>query len=81
MGGLLLAVVLLGIRLWCYRRQIAHLLDQMGCLEQEDTNYRLSSCCCVGRTEELIRELNRVSGLNRDKMLLLKREIPVILSR
>ncbi len=74
MGGLLLAVVLLGIRLWCYRRQIAHLLDQMGCLEQEDTNYRLSSCCCVGRTEELIRELNRVSGLNRDKMLLLKRE-------
>lgn len=74
MGGLLLAVLLLGMRLWRYRRQITHLLDQMGSLEQEDTNYRLSSCCSVGRTEELIRELNHVLQLNRDRMLLLKRE-------
>lgn len=73
-GGLFLAAVLLGIRLWCYRRQIACLLEQMRNLKQEDTNYRLFSCCPVGRTEELVGELNRVLQQKRDEMLLLKRE-------
>ena len=43
-GALVLAVIFLGARLWCYRRQINYLLKQISLLEQEDTNYCLSSC-------------------------------------
>lgn len=73
LGGLILAVIMLGIRLWRYRRQIAHLLDQMSLLEQEDTNYRLSSYCSVGRTEELIDEINRIRQLDRERTLALRK--------
>lgn len=67
-GVLLAAVVMLAMRLWRYRRQIDRLLEQISLLEQEDTNYCLSSCCSVGRTEKLIHELNRVWDQNRERM-------------
>ena len=42
-GIFAIAALALGIRLWHYRQQINYLLSQMELLEQEDTNYRLSS--------------------------------------
>lgn len=72
-GVLVLAMIALALRLWGYRRQIDHLLEQMDLLAQEDTNYRLSSCCRVGKTEQLICELNRIRQLDRDRMADLKR--------
>lgn len=72
-GVLVLTMIALALRLWAYRRQIDHLLEQMDLLAQEDTNYRLSSCCRVGKTEQLICELNRIRQLDRDRMADLKR--------
>ncbi len=72
-GVLLFITVILGARLWCYRRQIDYILDQISLLEQEDTNYRLSSYCHVGRTEKLIDEFNRVWQKNRERMISLRR--------
>lgn len=72
-GVLFLMTVAMGARLWRYRLQVDHLLDQISLLEQEDTNYCLSSCCHVGRTERLIDELNRVWQKNRERMLSLRR--------
>ena len=34
------------------------IMDQMSMLEQEDTNYRLSSYCHVGKTQQLIEAVN-----------------------
>lgn len=73
-GVLFVIVVILAARLWRYRRQVDHLLGQISLLEQEDTNYRLSSCCPVGRTEKLINELNRVWDQGRERMISLRRE-------
>ena len=72
-GVSILAALLLGARLWCYRRQIDYLLEQISLLEQEDTNYCLSSYCHIGRTEKLIDELNRVWQKNRERMLSLRK--------
>ncbi len=72
-GISVLAVLMLGIRLWKYRKQVEHLLSQTDFLAQEDTNYRLSSYCRVGKTEKLVSELNRVIQLDRDRMAALKR--------
>ncbi len=72
-GALVLAVIFLGARLWCYRRQIDYLLKQISLLEQEDTNYCLSSYCRVGKTEKLINEFNRVWQKNRERMIALKK--------
>lgn len=72
-GIFALAALAFGIRLWHYRQQINYLLSQIELLEQEDTNYRLSSYCRVGKTEQLICELNRVIQLDRDRMMTLKK--------
>ena len=72
-GALVLAVIFLGARLWCYRRQIDYLLKQISLWEQEDTNYCLSSYCRIGKTEELINEFNRVRRKNRERMIALKK--------
>ncbi len=72
-GALVLAVICLGARLWCYRRQIDYLLKQISLLEQEDTNYCLSSYCRIGKTEKLIGEFNRVRQKNRERMIALKK--------
>lgn len=73
--GVLFAVVIaLGIWVWRYKRQIEYMLDQMGMLEQEDTNYRLSSYCHVGKTEQLIEAVNHMMDINRSTVAAIKRE-------
>lgn len=72
-AGLTLAVIALGIWVWRYKRQTEHLLSQMSLLEQEDTNYRLSSYCRVGKTEVLIEELNRILEMNRSRVAELRK--------
>lgn len=72
-GALVLALIFLEARLWSYRRQIDYLLKQISLLEQEDTNYCLSSYCRVGKTEKLIGEFNRVWQKNRERMIALKK--------
>lgn len=72
--GILLAVtIVLGTWVWRYQKQIKHMLDQMEILEQEDTNYRLSSYCHVGKTEQLIEEINHMLDKSRNTMAALKR--------
>ncbi|MCM1268061.1 MAG: HAMP domain-containing histidine kinase [Bacteroidales bacterium] len=73
-GILALAVLALAWRVWKYRRQIDHLLSQTDLLAQEDTNYRLSSCCRVGKTEALVSEINRTVQLHRNNEAALRRE-------
>ena len=72
-GTLVLIVIFFGARLWCYRRQIDYLLKQISLLEQEDTNYCLSSYCRIGKTEKLIGEFNRVWQKKRESMIALKK--------
>lgn len=72
-GALVVIVIFFGARLWCYRRQTDYLLKQISLLEEEDTNYCLSSYCRIGKTEKLINEFNRVWQKNREKMIAIKK--------
>lgn len=72
-AGFTAVIFILTMRLWRYHQQIKHLLQQMQLLEQEDTNYCLTSYCRVGKTEALISELNRIWQLNRARVSALKR--------
>ena len=70
-------VVLLGIFglcLWCYKRQISHVISELSSIEKEDTNYRLTSACPIGKTEEMITSMNRVIEKHRTQENALKRE-------
>ena len=71
---LLFATVVMSVRLWCYRQEINYILKQIDFLEQEDTNYRLSSYCRVGKTQELINEINKIQQESRSKFQRLKKE-------
>ena len=66
--------VLLVIRLGRYRRQTRHMIEELLMLRQEDTNYRLSSCCHAGRTQEVITLFNEIVEKYRRETVLLKRE-------
>lgn len=70
---LLIVAAVLGTWVWRYKKQIEYMLDQMSMLEQEDTNYRLSSYCHVGKTEQLIEGINHVMDKNRNTVAALKR--------
>lgn len=59
-------------RLWCYRKQIAHMRKELSILEQGDTNYRLSSYCHIGETEALIEAVNRVLARNKEETVALR---------
>ncbi len=71
---LLFATAVMSVRLWCYRQAINYILKQIDFLEQEDTNYRLSSYCRVGRTQELINEINKIQQESCSKIQRLKKE-------
>lgn len=72
--GVLLAVAaVLGTWVWRYKKQTEYILDQMTMLEQEDTNYRLSSYCHVGKTEQLIEAVNHMMDKNRSTVAAVKR--------
>lgn len=62
--GIIIAVVMvagiLSARLWCYRKQMQHMLEQLSLLEKEDTNLQLHSYCHIGKTEDVIEATNRV---------------------
>ncbi|MDE5824682.1 MAG: HAMP domain-containing histidine kinase [Lachnospiraceae bacterium] len=66
--------VLLAARLGRYRRQTRHMIEELSMLRQEDTNYRLSSCCHAGRTQEIITLFNEIVENYRREMIILKRE-------
>lgn len=57
---LVIGAGILSARLWCYRRQIRHVLEELQMMEQTDTNFLLSSAVDVGRTGELILTMNRI---------------------
>lgn len=66
--------VFLTVRLGRYRHQTGHMIEELTMLRQEDTNYRLSSCCRAGRTQEVIALFNEIVEKYRGEMILLKRE-------
>lgn len=57
-----------------YRRQTRHMIEELSMLRQEDTNYRLSSCCRAGRTQEVITLFNQIVEKYRGELVILKRE-------
>lgn len=67
-------VIIEGVRMLEYRRQIAAIIDQMRFLEKEDTNLQVSSCCRIRQMEQLIREINQIREKDRRNMRLLKKE-------
>lgn len=71
---LIIIIVVLAVRLALYRSQIKHIKRELSMLNREDTNYRLSSCCSVGKTNELIDELNKVLDKYREELRFLKND-------
>ena len=76
-GIVILLIVVVGIltfRLWSYRKQTEHIVEELSILAEEDTNYRLSSCCAVGKTEEMIQKTNQIIARHRELERKLKKE-------
>lgn len=71
---LLVVMIILIIRLWLYRKQIKHISEELSIIAEEDTNYRLSSCCAIGKTEEIIQKMNQMLVRHREMEVKLKRE-------
>ena len=72
---LLLAVVLLlAFRLWCYCKQTKHISEELSIIAEEDTNYRLSSYCAIGKTKEIIQKTNQIIAKYREEEVKLKKE-------
>lgn len=71
---LFIIVLALTFRLWCYRKQIKHISEELSIISEEDTNYRLSSCCAIGETEKVIQKMNRMIAGYREMEVKLKRE-------
>lgn len=66
--------VSLAIHLVKYRQQTRHMIAELSMLRQEDTNYRVSSCCRAGRTQEVITLLNEIVDKYRREVVMLRRE-------
>lgn len=71
---LIIIMTFMGVRLWMYGSQIKHIKDELVMLDKEDTNYRLSSCCHIGKTEDMIEELNMVLDRYRKALRLLEND-------
>lgn len=71
---LIIGAGILSARLWCYRKQVRHIRDELAMLEEEDTNYQLTSYCDVGNTGEMITAFNRLIMQYKDKMNALQSE-------
>lgn len=72
---LLVAIIVwLSVRLWCYRQQMKHISEELSVLAKEDTNYRLSSYCAIGKTEEVIEKINGLMQRYREQAISLKKE-------
>lgn len=71
---LIIIIMFMGVRLWMYESQIKHIKDELAMLDKEDTNYRISSCCHVGKTEDMIEELNMVLDRYRKALRFLEND-------
>lgn len=70
----LIVVPVLIFRLWCYRKQMKHISEELSIIKEEDTNYRLSSCYAIGKTEEVIQKTNDIITKYREEEIKLRRE-------
>lgn len=71
---LLIGAGVLSARLWCYSKQIAHIVKELEMIRKEDTNYKLSSFCAVGKTDIMIEECNKLIEKYKKEIQQLKRE-------
>lgn len=71
---LILIGIALSLRLWCYKRQIHHMKEELALMEKEDTNYQLSSFCPIGETEDIITGINRLILHYKEEENRLKKE-------
>lgn len=62
----MIAAGILSVRLWCYYRQIKHIREELVLLKARDTNYRLTSYGAVGKTPEMIAEMNALLVQSRE---------------
>lgn len=60
-----MGVAVLAARLWCYEKQIRHLVEELEFLEETGAKGLLTSAWPVGETERLISCMNRILGQNR----------------
>lgn len=71
---LLITVGVLSVRLWCYRTQMRHMLDELYFLENNDTNSLLTSRIAVGSTQAVILAVNHLLTRYRENERRLLRE-------
>ena len=76
-GSVILLIIGAGIlsaRLFCYRKQVNHMLSELRILEQEETNLLLTSAVKIGKTQELISSVNRILEKSRSSTEMTARE-------
>lgn len=71
---LLITAGVLSVRLWCYRTQMRHMLDELNFLENNDTNSLLTSRIAVGSTQAVILAVNHLLARYRENERRLLRE-------
>ena len=71
---LLITAGVLSVRLWCYRTQMRHMLDELYFLENNDTNSLLTSRIAVGSTQGVILAVNHLLARYRENERRLLRE-------
>ena len=77
LGTIVVLLTIAGIliaRLWCYHRQICHMLDELNFLKNNKTNSLLTSRISVGRTQEIILLINALVTQYREEEKRLLRE-------
>lgn len=65
---------ILSARLWCYKKQILHMKEELDLLESEDTNQMLTSLGVIHATDDVIGIINRMVIIYREEENKLKRE-------
>ena len=73
---LLIGAGVMSARLGCYKKQINHMLEELHMLgmEHSDTNMLLTSAVHIGKTEEVIAQVNKVIAVKRQRQEQLLRE-------
>lgn len=71
---LIMVIGVLAARLYAYRKQVSHLIEELSLWEQELTNYELTSCCPIGDTPKLIMAMNHVMHRHRELETALRKE-------
>lgn len=71
---LFLGVGILSTRLWCYDRQMNHILKELELLQSEDTNWKLTSCVKIGKTDQVIIAINHILLQRQKKEIALRKD-------